>query len=455
MRLLPRSLSGRLLVTAAVTIAVALLLAAFAIGHVLERFVMAGLDDRLDAQIAIVARAVEADGRLDAAKAIDLPPFDQPGSGWAWEVIGPAGTLRSASLRGGDLPLPRGRDWSPFGRGDERHGRIRQRPHPLEGVDTEGRAIHYRIATLPTLRGDAIVLAAGPRAIVDRPLRAAMLPLLLSVILLAGFLALALIVQLRIGLRPLVALRQRVIDVRAGRIRHIRADEPTELLPLVEELNALIDANEQALERARGHVANLAHGLKTPLATLKLDLARFDAAGEGRLRAQVERMEGQIRHHLSRARAAEAGIMAGRQLLAPRLHDLAAALSRIHADRAIVPLIAVDATIGVQCDAQDLDEMLGNILDNAWQHAKRTVRVKARAVDRMIRIEIDDDGPGLPPDRISDLNVARRLDERATGYGFGIAIARELAELHGGTLTLRQGDLGGLAVDLNIPDRGP
>jgi len=424
MRLLPRSLSGRLLATAAVTILIALALAAAAIGHVLERFVMSGLDDRLDAQIAIVARAVGPDGTLDGAKAVDLPPFDQAGSGWAWEVIGPTATLRSASLRGADLPLPRD-DAPPRPR-----ERVRERPHPLEGTDASGRRIHYRIMRLPTLRGDALVLAAGPRAIVDRPIRAAMLPLLLSVLLLGGFLAVALVVQLRIGLRPLAKLSDRVAEVRAGHVRHITVEEPTELLPLVAELNALIDANEAAVARARGHVANLAHGLKTPLATLKLDLAE----GDSRLREQIERMERQIRHHLGRARAAEPGGVVTRVALAPHLNDLIAAMARIHADRDIASSVNLMPLVQVHCDPQDLDEMLGNLLDNAWRHARAQVGVTARVVERMVRIEIADDGPGMTPAQIAEITRGHRLDERGEGHGFGLAISRELAELHGGTL---------------------
>jgi len=443
MRLLPRSLSGRLLATAAVTIAIALAFAAAAIGHVLERFVMSGLDDRLDAQIAIVSRAVGPDGTLDATKVIDLPPFDQAGSGWAWEVVGPAGTLRSASLKGVDLPLPSD-DGPPWHRDRDR---VRERPHPLEGTDASGLRIHYRIARLPTLRGDALVLAAGPRTIVDRPIRAAMLPLLLSVLLLGGFLALALVVQLRIGLRPLAKLRDRVAEVRTGRVRHITVDEPTELLPLVAELNALIDANEAAVARARGHVANLAHGLKTPLATLKLDLAE----GDGRLREQVERMERQIRHHLGRARAAEPGAAAARVELTPHLNDLVAAMARIHADRDITPLVDLAPTLKVRCDAQDLDEMLGNLLDNAWRHARTRVRISARAADRMARIDIADDGPGMTPAQIAEITRGHRLDERGEGHGFGLAISRELAELHGGTLELGVSAAGGLSVVLRLP----
>jgi signal transduction histidine kinase len=219
---------------------------------------------------------------------------------------------------------------------------------------------------------------------------------------------------------------------------------------LVEELNGLIEANRTALEQARGHVANLAHGLKTPLAALRLDLAE---GSTDRLIPHVDRIDAQIRHHLGRARAASpAGI--GRVLtpLAPHIDDLVEALSRIHADRAIRPIVAADADLKVQCDPQDLDEMIGNLLDNAWRWARTEVRITATAEGRMIAIEIADDGPGISEELLaSAIEPGRRLDESGEGHGFGLSIARELAEWHGGRLILVNGKTGGLSATLRLP----
>jgi signal transduction histidine kinase len=457
MRLLPRSLTGRLLVTAGVAITIALFFAALAIGHVLERFVMHGLDDRLDAQIAVVARSVRPDGTIDPALATDLPPYDQPSSGWAWQVIGPNRTLRSGSLGPADLPLPS--DWNRSFRWDrDSHHHHRPwddptRPRPLDGMDNSGRAIHYRIVSVPTAAGPISVLAVGPRDLVERPWRAAMAPLLLSLVLLGTFLALALIVQLRIGLRPLNRLTALLANVRGGRLRHIDVDEPIELLPLVQELNALISANEQALARARGHVANLAHGLKTPLATLRLDLDHPDIDPEGRLGDQVARMEVQIRHHLGRARAAEPGGAAGATVaLQACINDLANAIGRIHAGRAIRVRIDVPASTAVRCDPQDLDELLGNLLDNAWRWARSTVHVTAHEEEQQVRVAIADDGPGMSDHDMHEVMIkGRRLDEREGGHGFGLSISRELVELHNGSLDLGRSDLGGLEVRIELP----
>jgi len=455
MRLLPRSLTGRLVMTALVATTLALGFAALSIGHILGRFVMHGLDERLDAQIAVVARAVRPDGTLDAARAVDVPPFDTPGSGWAWEVIAPTEKIRSNSLGPADLPLPVSWEAPRPPPSDSRHKWPDDPWHtrPLDGTDADGRAMHGRIATIPTARGDAFVMAVGPRAIVDRPLRAATGPLLLSLALLAAFLLLALLVQLRIGLKPLRRLGVMAGEVRAGNRRQIEIAEPTELLPLVGELNTMIETNEQALARARGHVANLAHGLKTPLATLRLELAR---AGEGDadLVALVDRMQQQIRHHLGRARAAEIGTKGVSVPLLPVLEGLAATMAKIHSDRGIRSVLAAQPDLAVRCDPQDLDELLGNILDNAWRHARSRVRIGAGREGPAVLITIADDGPGMTGEEIDTaLLKGRRLDEAGGGHGFGLPISRELAELHGGSLELRRdaSDLGGVAAFVRLP----
>ncbi len=446
---IPRSLFGRMLAISAISTLLALVFAGVTIGHVLERFVMHGLDDRLDAQVSVLARAVRPDATLDRTRIVNLPGFDEPGSGWAWQVEGPAGSWRSIAM---PLRIAPGQIAPGPPRLDGRRDNIG--PRPGEGRGMRGERLHSRTLTVTTRLGPVTIAAFGPRRIVEAPLREAMIPLLGSLALLGVGLALATLLQLRIGFRPLRDLRLSLAAVRAGTERHVPADQPGELQPLVTELNALIDQNAAGLAHARQHVANLAHGLKTPLAALSLKLAEANADDD--VRDMVDQIDRRIRHHLGRARADAAGSGARVQTaLAPAIIDIVAVLRRIHAERPLRIEIAVADETTVAIDPQDLDEMIGNLLDNAWRHASTAIALTAVAEGAFVSLAIEDDGPGLNEIAVEQaLLPGRRLDESDGGHGFGLSIARELAELNGGKLTLgRSAELGGLAACLILPVR--
>jgi signal transduction histidine kinase len=450
MKLLPRSLYGRLLLLSGVATLVALAVAAFAIGAVLERFVVSGLDDRLDAQIALLATAVRPDGSIDPARATLAAPYDDPRSGWGWKIVAPYGTLTSPAppeAEGADF-LPEPRDHPSK---HDRHLRPGPRPFDLHGID--GRIRHARRLIVQTGAGPATIVAAAPRSIVARPIRAAMAPLLGSLAVLGVALALATLVQLRLGLRPLARLRRSVAAIRSGQAQRLPGDQPSELTPLADELNALLDQNAAQLASARGHVANLAHGLKTPLATLAVALREPGRDPDGSLAAEVARIDGAIRHHLGRARAEVPGGASRRHTaLAPAVEALAAALARIHAERGIAFTADIPDGLTLALDPQDLDELLGNLLDNAWRWADSAIRLTATLDGPLARITIADDGPGIPAaERAAAVEPGRRLDESGEGHGFGLSIARELAELHGGTLALGDAEGGGLSAVVTLP----
>ncbi|KQS51740.1 hypothetical protein ASG20_00745 [Sphingomonas sp. Leaf198] len=439
-----------MLAISAISTLVALVFAGFAISHVLERFVMHGLDDRLDAQVSVVARAVRPDGTLDRTRVVDLDGFDSPGSGWAWQVASPAGRWTSdgafseaTALPGPYTALPRPPAPPEI---DDRQ------PRPGETRDRHGQRLHSRTSTVASRAGPVTITAIGPRRIVEAPLREAMIPLLGSLALLGIGLGLATLVQLRIGFRPLRDLRESLAAVRAGSARHVPDDQPGELRPLVVELNALIDQNAAGLAHARQHVANLAHGLKTPLAALSLKLAEANAGDD--LRDMVDQIDSRVRHHLGRARADAAGSGArARTAIAPAIGDLTDVLRRIHAERPLSVEIAVPPDIAVAIDPQDLDEMVGNLLDNAWRHARARISIIAVIEGPLVSLTIADDGDGLDNAVIDEAMMpGRRLDERGDGHGFGLSITRELAELNGGGLTLgRSSELGGLSAMLTLP----
>jgi signal transduction histidine kinase len=223
--------------------------------------------------------------------------------------------------------------------------------------------------------------------------------------------------------------------------------------PLVAEINALLHQNGVNLEHARSQVANLAHGLKTPLATLSIALAGTGRERDTALARQVDAMDRRIRHHLRRARTAAVGGRARTSTnIATHVADLAVALLRIHADKAIDFVNAVPNGLTAACDPQDLDEMLGNLMENACTWCRGRVRVTAMLKGPDVVIRVEDDGPGLDEaSKAAALIRGRRLDESRPGHGFGLPIAIELAELYGGSVVLDVSELEGLEARLTLP----
>lgn len=443
MRLIPRSIRGRLLLTGVLFTAIALIVASLSIGEVLDRFVRRGLDERLDAQIALLVRSVRSDGTIDDRMLQDIGPFTQHRRGWGWRIETPGKTYTSQQI-------------VHFGEVHPADERLRERrdkwaAHRPQTIRTDD--LYVRSLERRTTAGMVRITAVAPRALFDRMRQAAIRPVLTLLGGLSLVLLVATILQLHIGLRPLGRLRKALADVRSGERDRIPADQPAELGPVVEELNGLLDENEAALMRARGHVSNLAHSLKTPLATLSVRLTELDRDPDGQLGELVARIDGAIRHHLGRARAASPGAP-GQPLVpvAATVEDLVQALGRIYAEKNIRAELDIAPDIAVKCDPQDLTEMLGNLLDNAWKSGASRIQVGARVEGKFTHIHIDDDGPGLTREAIDQALVpGQRLDERAEGHGFGLPIARELAELHGGALGLGPSPAGGLRATLRLP----
>jgi signal transduction histidine kinase len=262
----------------------------------------------------------------------------------------------------------------------------------------------------------------------------------------------------RSSMTPLRDLQARLAAVRGGSEQTVSGEYPSEVAPLVRELNALLDHRQRAVTRALSKAGDLAHGLKTPLAVLAHDAARAKTAGHSALAAsieqQVDRMRRQVEYHLAQARAAASGTMTGASCrVAESCEALTRTLLRLHAERGIGIEQHVDRSHAVRCGREDLDEMLGNLLDNACKYAASRVVIASTLAGADISIAVADDGPGLPPHlRESVLQRGVRADEAAPGSGLGLAIVRDLAELYGGSVTLDSSpSLGGLEVKLLLP----
>lgn len=280
----------------------------------------------------------------------------------------------------------------------------------------------------------------------------------LALIGLGLLLALAALAQVAVGLAPLRALQRALADLRAGRSQRLQGAFPAEVQPLIDDLNGVLDRNAEVVERARTQAGNLAHALKTPLAVLEQAADRADTAGSAGLPALVREQTGLARRHidwhLKRARVAAAQRLPGhRTPLAPVVSGLMRVLARVYAERGLT-LVADDlpADGAFAGEEQDLQEMLGNLMDNACQWARSRVQVGARIDGGRLDITVEDDGPGIAPDR-RQAALARgvRLDESTPGSGLGLAIVTELVTLYGGTLALERGDLGGLRARISLP----
>lgn len=279
-----------------------------------------------------------------------------------------------------------------------------------------------------------------------------------AIVFAAGFM----VAGFTFGKGPLARLRQlreSLTAVRDSRAARVAGSYPSEIQPLVDDLNALLERREHDVQRAQAKAADLAHGLKTPLALLarEADDARAEGRDElaARITEQVERMHRQVDYHLAHARAAASGPTTGvRTRLRDTLEPLSRTLHRLYADDDVALELDVPREHAVRCERQDLDEMLGNLLDNAFKWAAARVTVHSVVQDGRLTISIDDDGPGIPAaQRDAALRRGVQFDDAARGTGFGLAIASELAELYGGTLELGESPLGGLQARLTLPAR--
>nr|WP_294324356.1 HAMP domain-containing sensor histidine kinase [uncultured Sphingomonas sp.] len=435
--MVPRSIHGRMLALSVAMTLVALPVAGVSIGQVLERFVTHGVDERLADRLRLLGAVVRDDGSIDRALLARPGVEDAFARGAVWTIDAPGGAIGSAMLPIAGPPAP------PVPRGPRPPvGRAEGEPFDTELAD--GTRMHGVMLVRDTPAGPVRLGVAVPRQDIEQPLRGAMLPLLATLAIVALVLAAATLVQLRLGLRPLRTLRERVAAVRTGAAGDVPEDQPDELRPLAIELNALLRDNDAALASARASAANLAHALKTPVATLALDLGDDPRAG------QVARIDATIRHHLSRARG---GVVDRRAATAlrPAVEALVGVVRALHRGGGVT--VAADiADVTVAVDAADLDELAGNLIDNAARHARSAVRVVAVREGAMVRLSVSDDGPGIPAvDRARATDPGVRLDERGDGHGFGLAIVRDLAALYGGRLELGEADGGGLAAAVTLP----
>lgn len=447
MRWKPATLAGRLLLTACLFVAAALVIAGIIIAIILNHVVTDQVDQRLRAQATSLASALHIgpDGRLSITPGLDAPPFDRRGSGWYWQITAGDDVLRSRSLADASLDAPpQPFNWQRL---------LSGRPAPADVREKDGRWLHIITLASQVQQKSVVITVSAPASAITDPLKQALMWLVPSIGTLGLALIGAILLQIRFGLKPIQLLRDALQDVRSGKRNHVPADQPAELAPMVAELNALITESEERLAGARLNLANMAHGLKTPLASLSLAVREMDNDPSGKLAILTDRLETRIRHHLSRARAdAGAGHSRHRTDVAAHLADIISVMEKIYRDRVITVTQSFELGLMAACEQQDFEELAGNLIDNAFKWAGSHVAVTTAEADGKITMTISDDGPGIPEKEFERvLKPGQRLDETVPGHGFGLSVAQELVGLYGGSLHLKPGDISGTEVVVELP----
>lgn len=442
----PQSIAGRLLLFSGIFVTLSLVIASLALWLVLKDVVRQQIDQRLDTQIGALGSAItrDATGAISLSPALDGPPFDRPASGWYWQVEADGQYITSRSLMNATLDTPPQRQ-------DLRH-LLSGVPAPGKAEDENGGALYVRQVTRSIDGLNVTIAATAPMAALADPALRALLWLVPAMLLLGAVLLMGTIWQIRFGLRPLKTMAADIDAINRGEQLRLPSQPSVELAPLSSNTNALLEINEQRLSATRMQFANLAHGLKSPVASLLLGLDDNNDP-DGALRNLASRIDQRIKHHLSAARhvMAAAG-NAGSTDLASSVADLHGAISRIHAERQIAFEAVIADNLRVACDASDVEEMLGNLIDNAFKWAASRVVVDASRDGPGILIVVSDDGAGIAADRLDAVMLPGvREDERVAGSGFGLAIVKELAELYGGSLTLEHNLPTGLRAVLRLP----
>ena len=460
MKIAPRldSLQARLIAAAAIWTLVGLVVGGFLLSDIFRASVQgnfdAGLKFDLDGMIA--AAEPDASGNVALQGRFSDPRFERVYSGWYWQIVPqgargpePANAQISRSLFDRTIkvtdsqPASGGLVWG--------HG-IGPEAKPLRFVS---RHIEFPIAATrdpKDMRAYDFLVAGDVSEVADQVSRFNGTLIWSFAVLGLGLIA-GIFIQVRIGLLPLRRVREALARIRDGKARRLDGRFPAEIAPLAGELNSLIEHSAEVVGRARTHVSNLAHFLKTPLTVITSEASAQPGPLADAVMRQVMVMRRQVDYYLARARAAGAvDVLGNRTAVKPVLDDLARVLTRIHAEQSLAIAVDCPPSLAFRGERQDLEEMVGNLIDNACKWAHSRVAVSAARSGAMLELRVGDDGEGLDAEERQHVGErGERLDESVPGSGLGLAIVRDIAKLYGGTLELGESALGGLEATLTLP----
>ena len=435
------SLATRLLVAALLVILVSLPLAGLGLAHHFRASATAAFDERLAALLNVVIAEVrydEVEQRLLHERSLGDPRFEQVFSGWYWQVSdGGERVLASRSLWDQRLPVVPAS-------GPEVRDVMGPRGVPLRLIERDIR--------LAPLEAPLHVGVALSREALDAELAGFTRLLVLSLLGLALLLLAALAAQVRWALAPLRRLQASLRDVENGEAERLDTRLPAELSRLADAINGVLARDRRLMERARHAAGNLAHALKTPVSVLATQADAIDEPQRQRMKAELRRIDEAVRHHLARASAAgDAGLHRPSRCLAV-LAPVLEGLGRLAERRGIRLSHALPEAMTLRMDPQDLQELVGNLLENALRWAATRVVVSGGDEGGECWIEVADDGPGMSEaQRRQAMARGVRLDEQEPGSGLGLAIVNDLVTLYGGRFTLGRAALGGLSARVWLP----
>ncbi|WP_310620723.1 ATP-binding protein [Flexibacterium corallicola] len=448
---LPISLAWRLVLVAGAWASMALFVAGWILVGLFENAGVQALDERLDVHMTSIVRSIAQNpqGSLKEPSNLGEARFQLPLSGWYWSIRDKtaSGTILfdSPSLFGDTLSLP------PARRGEAK-------ARFIKGPSGQELRLLERKINFPE-RGDLVIAVAGS----TRELGESTASFAKQAALTLGVLGLgligAIVLQVRFGLLPVTRLKASLSAVRRGSSQNIDEDMPKELKPLAVELNALIRSNEQIVEHARTQVGNLAHGLKTPLAVIANEARTSKGPFADHVEKQAELMRTQITTYLERARmAAQRRVIGVSTPVEPVVSRLTNAMEKIYRHKDLEFSVHIESALLFRGESADLEEILGNLLDNACKWCAHRVTVSAQKSTsqngerEMFEISVADDGPGLSEEqRKKALKRGQRLDETTPGTGLGLSIVSDLTSIYGGSVELERSELGGLYVRIFLP----
>jgi signal transduction histidine kinase len=452
------SLATRLFLSATAWVVVILVITGFILSSVYRDATERAFDRRLNLYLrTLIAEVATPDEPPDRQfQSLGEPLFELPLSGWYWQITrtdsDKPDVRASRSLWDKKLPKleDQGIDLTPAG----------IRIGYVDGPEGQSLRMVERPVDLGA-DGKFLVAVAGDASEIFDETRSFDYYLGSTFTALGIVLLLTTIFQVRFGLAPLKRISEAIADIRSGRTERLEGNFPVEIAPLARETNALIDANRGIVERARTHVGNLAHAIKTPLSVIVNEAsAHGPDPFANKVLEQADVMRNQVAHHLERARiAARVTIVATVTEVAPAIEALRRTMEKIHRDRDITIEVKADPHARFRGERQDLEEMAGNLVDNAckWSASRVFIDVLMErpaepGAGPVLRIIVDDDGRGLSAaERAQVSRRGQRLDESKPGSGLGLSIVTDLAALYGGSLSLGTAPIGGLRAELLLP----